>query len=171
MNCKEDRSVACDFWSYNVCPANRVSDQALLFSYSPFIISALAVILVARAVSVHPIVSLANIPGEKIPRSWTRILAIRGLRGVISAALAFSLPDSFPFSSSLILQGESFVFYLKKSHSPACRKRAKLDYLPQPTQLRNFSLTYFMKDEYRRKHNLSSPWRREVESNVKLALY
>ncbi len=103
------------------------ADPVLLFTYGPFIIGAFAVILVARAVSVYPIVSLTNILGEKIPSSWTRILAVGGLRGVISVALALSLPDSFPFRGaivamtfgvallSLILQGESLVLYLKRT--------------------------------------------------------
>ena len=64
------------------------SDARLLLSFSPFIIGAFLVILLARAASVYPIVSLTSMLGERIPGSWTQILAIGGLRGVISVALA-----------------------------------------------------------------------------------
>ena len=73
------------------------SDPALLISFGPLIIGAFLVILLARAASVYPIVKLTNVLGEKIPSSWTRILAVGGLRGVISVALALSLPDNFPY--------------------------------------------------------------------------
>jgi len=76
-------------------------------------------------ISVYPIVTVAGAVGEKTPSSWTKILAAAGLRGVISVALALSLPDGFPFREaivamtfgvallSLILQGELLQLYLK----------------------------------------------------------
>ena len=70
------------------------TDFRLLITYAPFILAAFLAILVARAVSVYPIVGLTNILGERIPRSWTRLLAIAGLRGAVSVVLAFSLPES-----------------------------------------------------------------------------
>ena len=71
------------------------SIPVLLFTYSPFIIGAFAVILVARAISVYLIVGITNILGEKIPSSWTRVLIIGGLRGVISVALRSHCPIVF----------------------------------------------------------------------------
>ena len=74
----------------------------------------------------YPMVGFANMLGEKIPSSWTRVLAGAGLRGVISVALALSLPEGFPFREglvamtfgvallSLILQGELLQVYVKK---------------------------------------------------------
>jgi NhaP-type Na+/H+ or K+/H+ antiporter len=72
-------------------------------------------------------VTLTSFIGEKIPNSYKRILAAAGLRGVISVALALSLPDGFPFREaivamtfgvallSLIVQGELIQFYVKGS--------------------------------------------------------
>ena len=70
------------------------ADFALLITYAPFILAAFLAILVARVVSVYPIIGLTNMMRERIPRSWTRLLAIAGLRGAVSVALALSLPES-----------------------------------------------------------------------------
>jgi len=51
-------------------------------------------IVVARIISVYPIIGLTNMMGERIPHSWTRLLAMAGLRGAVSVALALSLPES-----------------------------------------------------------------------------
>jgi CPA1 family monovalent cation:H+ antiporter len=132
---QETRSTMVKFWevttfivtSFAFLLLGLRSDPRLLATYSPFIIGAFAVILLARVASVYPLVSLTNMLGEKIPSSWTRILALGGLRGVISVALALSLPDSFPFREgiiamtfgvallSLIVQGESLTLYLNRT--------------------------------------------------------
>lgn len=132
---QETRSTMVKFWevttfivtSFAFLLLGLRSDPMLLATYSPFIIGAFAVILLARVASVYPLVSLTNMLGEKIPSSWTRILALGGLRGVISVALALSLPDSFPFREgiiamtfgvallSLIVQGESLTLYLNRT--------------------------------------------------------
>jgi CPA1 family monovalent cation:H+ antiporter len=103
------------------------ADVSLMIASAPFVIAAFLVILVARVLSVYPIVSLTDAIGEKIPSSWTRILAGAGLRGVISVALALSLPEGYPYREtivamtfgvallSLIVQGEFLHFYLKKT--------------------------------------------------------
>ena len=70
------------------------ADFALLITYAPFILAAFLAILVARVVSVYPIIGLTNMMRERIPHSWTRLLAIAGLRGAVSVALALSLPES-----------------------------------------------------------------------------
>jgi CPA1 family monovalent cation:H+ antiporter len=92
---------------------------------TPFVIAAFVAILLGRVLSVYPIIGLASLMGEKIPGSWIKILAGGGLRGVISVALALSLPEGFPFREtivamtfgvaliSLIVQGESLHAYLK----------------------------------------------------------
>jgi Na+:H+ antiporter len=124
------------------------SDAGLLAKYSPFIIGAFAVILLARFASVYPIVGLTNMLGEKIPSSWRRILAMGGLRGVISVALALSLPDSFPFRQaiiamtfgvallSLIVQGESLVFYLNRTRLSEPRRESRTRARPKVHGLR-----------------------------------
>jgi len=70
------------------------TDFELLVAFVPFIIVAFAAILVARILSVYPILWLAGILGEQIPNSWKRILAFAGLRGAVSVALVLSLPES-----------------------------------------------------------------------------
>jgi CPA1 family monovalent cation:H+ antiporter len=100
-------------------------DTSLLVAFAPLIIAAFLAIVAARVISVYPIVTLTSFIGEKIPNSYKKILAAAGLRGVISVALALSLPDGFPFREaivamtfgvallSLIVQGEFIQFYVK----------------------------------------------------------
>jgi CPA1 family monovalent cation:H+ antiporter len=104
------------------------TNLSLMLTYSPFIIGAFVLILLARAASVYPIVSVMRLLGEKLPSSWTRLLTVGGMRGVISVALALSLPNDFPFREeiiaitfgiallSLIVQGELLEFYFKRTH-------------------------------------------------------
>jgi CPA1 family monovalent cation:H+ antiporter len=70
------------------------SDFGLLITFAPFILAAFAAILVARIFSVYSITSLTALIGERMPRSWTNVLASAGLRGAVSVALALSLPES-----------------------------------------------------------------------------
>jgi len=70
------------------------TDFNLLVAFAPFIIVAFAAILVARLLSVYPILWVAQILGERIPSSWKRIVAFAGLRGAVSVALVLSLPQS-----------------------------------------------------------------------------
>lgn len=101
------------------------TDVSLLVTFTPLVIAAFVAILLGRVLSVYPIIGLASLMGEKVPRSWIKILAGGGLRGVISVALALSLPEGFPFREtivamtfgvaliSLIVQGEFLHAYLK----------------------------------------------------------
>lgn len=97
-----------------------------LLSFAPFVVAAFAAILFARAVSVYPIIALTRILGEKIPASWTHLLAFAGLRGVLSVALALSLPESsfketivaMTFGValfSIILQGELLSVWVRQA--------------------------------------------------------
>jgi CPA1 family monovalent cation:H+ antiporter len=70
------------------------ADITLLVQYAPFIIMAFVAILVARIISVYPIVWLTRILGEKIPGTWNKVLGFGGLRGAVSIALVLSLPES-----------------------------------------------------------------------------
>jgi CPA1 family monovalent cation:H+ antiporter len=98
----ETRTTMTKFWEVVTFMATSVAflliglkaDFALLITYAPFILAAFLAILVARVVSVYPIIGLMNMMRERIPRSWTRLLAIAGLRGAVSVALALSLPES-----------------------------------------------------------------------------
>ena len=127
------RETLTTFWEIATFMATSVAflllglkaDLWLLFTYAPLIIAAFLAILVSRFVSVYPIVSLTNLTGEKIPSSWTKVLAVAGLRGAVSVALALSLPES-PFKEtvvamtfgvailSLIVQGELLQIRLRK---------------------------------------------------------
>ena len=98
------------------------------------------VILIARFVSVYPIVWFTELLGEGTPTSWTTILAVAGLRGTVSVALALSLPEgrfkdaivAMTFGVallSLIVQAEILQAYLKRgdlheSHDALLETRA-----------------------------------------------
>lgn len=102
------------------------ADISLLIAYSPFIIAAFLAVLLARIVSVYPVMGLSHVMGERIGHSYVKVVAMSGLRGVISVALALSLPEGFPFREqiiamtfgvallSLVVQGELLQFYLRK---------------------------------------------------------
>jgi CPA1 family monovalent cation:H+ antiporter len=101
------------------------TDLELLYAYAPYVIVAFAAILVARFVSVYPIVALTRMMGEKLPSSWNRVLAFAGLRGAVSVALALSLPESNYKAAitamifgvaliSLVIQAEILNVYLKR---------------------------------------------------------
>lgn len=101
------------------------ADFGLLITFVPFIVAAFVAIVVARIFSVYPITFLTALLGERMPRSWTKVLAFAGLRGAVSVALALSLPESsfkgaivaMTFGVallSLILQGEILQGYLKR---------------------------------------------------------
>ena len=76
--------------------------------------------------SVYPIVAIVSTLEEKIPRAWTSVLGVAGLRGIISVALALSLPETFPQREiivamtfgvallSLTIQGELLQVYVKR---------------------------------------------------------
>lgn len=97
-----------------------------LVAFAPLIVAAFLAVLVARIFSVYPITWCARLVGEKIPSSWTRVLAMAGLRGAVSVALALSLPESafrdalvaMTFGVallSLIVQAELLLIYLKRA--------------------------------------------------------
>jgi CPA1 family monovalent cation:H+ antiporter len=103
------------------------TDPSLMLTYGPVIMGAFLVILSARAASVYPIISVTRLLGERLPSSWTKVVTLGGLRGVISVALALSLPYNFPFRDeiiaitfgvallSLIVQGELLKFYFSRT--------------------------------------------------------
>ena len=94
-------------------------------AYAPYVIVAFAAILVARFLSVYPIVALTGLMGEKLSSLSTNVLALGGLRGAVSVALVLSLPDSNYKTAitamvfgvallSLIIQAEILNVYLKR---------------------------------------------------------
>ncbi len=130
---KETRETVSKFWevatflatSFAFLLLGLKANFLLLLQFAPLVVAAFAAILIARAISVYPIVAFTRLLGEKIPASWTRLLAAAGLRGVLSVALALSLPESsfkemvvaMTFGVallSLIVQGELLHFYVKR---------------------------------------------------------
>ena len=131
---EETRSTMTKFWevvtfmatSFAFLLIGLKTDFVLLITYAPFIISAFLAILVARIVSVYPIIGVAKMMREQIPRSWARVIAFSGLRGAVSIALALSLPESGFKSAivamtfgvallSLVVQAEILQFYLRSA--------------------------------------------------------
>jgi CPA1 family monovalent cation:H+ antiporter len=129
---EETRTTMTKFWevvtfmatSFAFLLIGLKTDFTLLITYAPFIIAAFSAILIARVISVYPIIGLAKMMQEKIPHSWTRIIAFAGLRGAVSIALALSLPETrfkdaivaMTFGVallSLVVQAEVMQFYAK----------------------------------------------------------
>ena len=106
---EETRTTMTKFWEIVTFMATSFAflliglrtDFSLLIAYAPFIIAAFLAILVARVISVYPIIELANMMREKMPHSWTRVIAFAGLRGAVSIALALSLPET-PFRNEIV---------------------------------------------------------------------
>lgn len=134
---EETRTTVSKFWevatflatSFAFLLLGLKANLFLLFKYAPLVIIAFAAILLARTISVYPIVAMTKILGEKIPTSWTKLLAFAGLRGVLSVALALSLPESsfketvvaMTFGVailSLLVQGELLHAYIKRKPWP-----------------------------------------------------
>ena len=130
---EETRTTMTKFWevvtflasSFAFLLIGLKTDFELLVAFFPFIIVAFAAILVARILSVYPILWLAEVLGEKIPNPWKRIVAFAGLRGAVSVALVLSLPESgsggiiaamiFGVALlSLIIQAEILQAYVRK---------------------------------------------------------
>ena len=99
---EETRTTMTKFWevvtfmatSFAFLLIGLKTDFRLLVTYAPFIIAAFLAILVARVISVYPIIGLGKMMQEKIPHSWTKVIAFAGLRGAVSIALALSLPEN-----------------------------------------------------------------------------
>jgi CPA1 family monovalent cation:H+ antiporter len=131
---KETRTTMTKFWeiitfivtSFAFLLLGLKEDATLLVAFAPLIIIAFLAIFLGRIVSVYPIVTIVSTLGEKIPRAWTKVLGVAGLRGIISVALALSLPDTFPKREiivamtfgvallSLTIQGELLQVYVKR---------------------------------------------------------
>lgn len=130
---KETRETVSKFWkvvtflatSFAFLLLGLKADFFLLLQFAPLVVAAFVAILFARVISVYPIVALTKLLGEKVPASWSRLLTIVGLRGVLSVALALSLPESsfkgmlvaMTFGVTLlsvIVQGELLDFYVRR---------------------------------------------------------
>ena len=93
------------------------------------IILAFIVVLIARAASVYPILSIVNkLRKKKIPSIWNNVIMIGGMRGALAVALVTSLPagelkdklEALTFGvvlASLIIQYIALTKYIKKKSS------------------------------------------------------
>jgi len=140
---EETRTTMTKFWdvatfmvtSFALLLIGLKADFWSLVTFAPFILAAFVAMLLARVLSVYPILGLTGLMGERIPHSYTRILAMAGLRGAVSIALALSLPEG-PYRElmvamtfgvallSLVFQGELLQVHLK---------RTRLREVPGPT--------------------------------------
>lgn len=80
---------------------------SLLFAHIPFILGAIAAVLIARSVSVYLSFYITNKSRffkdePDVPLSWQHILNWGGLRGVIPLVLVYSLPDGYPYKDLMI---------------------------------------------------------------------
>jgi len=136
---EETRNTMTKFWEVATFMATSFAflliglktDFTLLITYAPAITVAFLAILAARVISVYPVVGLAKMMREKIPHSWTRVIAFAGLRGAVSIALALSLPET-PFKNmivamtfgvallSLVVQAEIMQVYLGNARLTSC---------------------------------------------------
>lgn len=129
----ETRSTMTHFWevmtflatSFAFLLIGLKTDITLLTVYAPYIVVAFAAILLARIISVYPILALTRMMGERLPSSWNKVVAFAGLRGAVSVALVLSLPESdyraaitamvFGVAlTSLVVQAEILNGYLKR---------------------------------------------------------
>ena len=93
------------------------------------IIFAFIIVLLARALSVYPILSVVNRFGRKnLPSLWSNIIMIGGMRGAAAVALVTSLPagalkdklEAVTFGvvlASLIIQYIMLTKYIKNKSS------------------------------------------------------
>jgi CPA1 family monovalent cation:H+ antiporter len=131
---EETRTTMTKFWevvtfmatSFAFLLLGLKADFDLLVTFIPFILVAFLAILVARVFSVYPIMWSTRLLGERVPTSWTNVVALAGLRGAVSVALALSLPESnfkdaivaMTFGVallSLVVQAEILQVYVKRA--------------------------------------------------------
>jgi|Deesub1362A_J573_1020465.scaffolds.fasta_scaffold01388_12 CPA1 family monovalent cation:H+ antiporter len=99
-----------------------------LLSYAREVIITIAVVLVARALAVYPLLNILNLKlRSKIPLLWQHVIFWGGLHGTIPVALALGLEKDFPMREflasltfgvvlfSLVFQGLSIEFFVRRS--------------------------------------------------------
>jgi CPA1 family monovalent cation:H+ antiporter len=99
----EVRGTVSNFWDIAAFFANSVAFLYLGVTMNIIdvgqnillIILVFAIVLIGRALSTYPILTLVNrFTKEKIPLLWQNIIMIGGMRGALSVALVTSLPQS-----------------------------------------------------------------------------
>jgi CPA1 family monovalent cation:H+ antiporter len=72
---------------------------------------AIAAVVLARIIAVYGLSAASRALGRPIPASWQHVLALGGLRGALSMALALSLPAGYPDRALLISVVFSVVLF------------------------------------------------------------
>ena len=93
-------SIVFYFASFNL-------DLGLFTSELPTLLLVIAVVLVARAISVYGTLFISNRiklfkDEPNVPMSWQHVLNWGGLRGVIPLVLVYSLPDTFIYKQMML---------------------------------------------------------------------
>ncbi|MEO8604079.1 MAG: Na+/H+ antiporter [bacterium] len=98
------------FWEYVAFALNsvvflligfEVHPEAMLRSWQAIGVAYIAVVA-ARAAVIATASALLGLARERVPRTWSVVLAWGGLRGALSMVLALSLPATFPYRDLLI---------------------------------------------------------------------
>jgi CPA1 family monovalent cation:H+ antiporter len=71
----------------------------------------IAAVLVARAFAVYALAPLSGLAGRTLSTAWQHVIALGGLRGALSMALALSVPEYFHFRAQLIAMVYSVVLF------------------------------------------------------------
>jgi CPA1 family monovalent cation:H+ antiporter len=93
-----------EFWGILAFFANTVAFLFIGFSTNilslggsiGFILIAYCVVMLSRAASVYPILSLPSMLIGGVPNSWKNVAFLGGMRGALSIALVASLPNTLP---------------------------------------------------------------------------
>ena len=95
------------FWGYFAFVANSIifiligllfaSLPVSLVDILPIALLTIAVVIIARAISIYPVVALLNRSKkeEEIPMSWQHLLAWGSLRGALAITMVLLIPDTF----------------------------------------------------------------------------
>ncbi len=110
-NCSTQTKTALEsFWAYVAFIMNslvflliglEVHINSLAQAWRP-VLFAIAAVLIGRALSVYPLVSVSKFIAEDIPLRWQHVMVWGGLRGALALALALSLDSTFPYRDRLL---------------------------------------------------------------------
>jgi CPA1 family monovalent cation:H+ antiporter len=96
------------FWEVIAFLANSIAflfigfqtDLFTLAQAVPLIIAAFVAVTIARAATVYPIFAFFSRQGEKIPRAWSNVALLGGVRGALSIVLAATITVSVVISAT-----------------------------------------------------------------------
>jgi Na+:H+ antiporter len=115
----EDSTMVTSFWTVLAFVANTLAFlyiglstnvNELMVGLVPILLAFLAV-TVARFASVHAILDLKAVAGERFRNSWKNVAVLGGMRGALSIVLVASLPDVVPARDQILTMtlGVAFI--------------------------------------------------------------